>query len=401
MALRVAITVSSSNLNVVTGNDGNRRRTRSLSPLPPRRLHDATNNGTVNVGATHAAKRRKSKRNLFSTCDGILNLPRKLHCSGCNHFMDFGTKPRDEYTSYKCQCYKAWTKKAADVPKIRLEHWKGVTNYIEKELEIALESLIEEEEQVDNNVEAPQLEETTTTTPAVTPAGREVRMELNAFWSYGKQCECWIPHTHKIVNSAHNKRWENEVNLLARVRSKIQSSCFTTGSAFSQTLFGIAMASAPALALSAAQHLMPTFMMAFFCDTGLFNNINLNEYASSFPSDWFLRKCNWHQATRDTMSLGKASRNKRIYLACDKGNKRKVGHFVKALSWWRPLGGVHVQVLDIDASGGTTVDCALAMQASINKLKVNDTDQTHLLGGQATDSGGGGCIGKLGRRNEN
>jgi len=164
---------------------------------------------------------------------------------------------------------------------------------------------------------------------------------------------------------------------------------------FSETLFGVAMASAPALALSAAQHLMPLFVMAFFCDTGLFYNINIEQCVSSFPSDWFLRKCNWNQAARDTMSLGKASRGKHICLACDKGNKRKVGHFVKALSWWRPLGGVHVQVLDIDASGGTTSDCAKATEASINKLKINSTDRAHLLGGQATDSGGRGVLESL------
>ena len=201
--------------------DASRRRTRSLSPPPPRRLHDNDGNDHGNVGVTPAPKRRKSKRNLFSSCDEILNLPKKWWCSGCNHYKDFGTKPRDEYTTSKYECYKAWTRKEDAVPKIRMEHWKGITNYIANDLEIALGGLVE-----DDKVEANVRQEETTTTPleppAVTPAEREVRMELNTFRSYGKEHNYWIPYTHKIAHADHNKRWENEVGLLARVRHKLQ-----------------------------------------------------------------------------------------------------------------------------------------------------------------------------------
>jgi len=53
---------------------------------------------------------------------------------------------------------------------------------------------------------------------------------------------------------------------------------------------------------------------------------------------------------------------------------------------------VQTQVLDIDASGGTSEQCGLAIQASMNKLKANDGDHTHLLNGQCTDNGGGGVL---------
>jgi len=85
--------------------------------------------------------------------------------------------------------------------------------------------------------------------------------------------------------------------------------------------------------------------------------------------------------------------DKRIYVSCDKENKKGVGHFVKVLSWWDESShGVTAQLLDIDASGGNSQDCALAMQASINKLKMNDEDQTHKLASQYTDSGCGGVL---------
>jgi len=362
--------------------------------MPPRRLDDNDNNDPAHTAVTPAPKRRKSLRNLFDTCEEITGLEREHCCSGCIHFKDFGTKPRTAYSSEKYKCYQVWKRKK--VPPNKQKHRGAVCYYIENKLEIAIEALQKEDMEI-QNADAPEAETTTTTTAATTisPPETEIRMLENTFRSYGKSHTFWLPHTHKIVHRDHNKRIENDSEMLARVIGKIQSPKFTTDSIFAQTLFGIAMASAPALALSAAQHLMPIFMMAFFYDTGLFKSINVSEYVTSFPSDWLLRKYNLHQATRDTIALGRKLIGKRMCLACDKGNKKGVGHFVKALSWWTPTGRVQVQVLDIDASGGKTGECALAIQASMNKLKSHDDALTHLLAGQSTDSGGGGALENL------
>jgi len=176
----------------------------------------------------------------------------------------------------------------------------------------------------------------------------------------------------------------------------------------SQALMAITMASVPALAFSAAAYLFPLFLYAFFFDTGLFKpnlfkkRFEIDDCVTSFPSDWMFRKLSMHQATRDTLQLGDKLMNKRIYIACDKGNKKGVGHFVKYLSWWdvtaRDANGalrVQTQLLDIDASGGTSIDCAKAIQASMNKLKTEDGAATHHLFGQCTDSGGGGVLDSL------
>jgi len=102
------------------------------------------------------------------------------------------------------------------------------------------------------------------------------------------------------------------------------------------------------------------------------------------------------------MQLGDTLSGKKTHIACDKGNKKGVGHFVKHLSWWDPrqqdangLLRAQTQLLDIDASRGTSVLCAEAIKASMNKLKLNDDDDTHKLYGQCTDSGGGGALDSL------
>lgn len=84
--------------------------------------------------------------------------------------------------------------------------------------------------------------------------------------------------------------------------------------------------------------------------------------------------------------------NKKIYMGCDKGKKKGIGHFIKVLSNLNDDGFVYTQLLDIDVARGTSKDAALAIKASMNKLKANDNDDMHLLCGTRTDSGGGGTL---------
>jgi len=385
-----------SNNQVIQPNqNGGKRRVsrRSISPLPPRRLED-------DHGETPAPKRARTSLRKFTAevkyCCDLDGIPSSFLCGGCSRWDESKkVKPRDEINTREYQCLQIW--KLDKVPPRQQKHYNNITGHIEKAYEIHRSRLVEPTVErttttTTTTTTTPSLPTTTTT---VTPAETSVKMELNAFQSYGKTYEYWIPATHKIVNAYHCKRWENDSILLAKIIHKLESTCFSTNSIFSQTLFGLAMASAPALALSAAQYLLPLCFMAFMYDTGLFRRINTDSFVRAFPSDWLLRKYIHHQATRDTISMGMELRGKRIYLSCDKGNKRGVSHFIKLLSCWNAAGRLDVQVLDIDGSGGTTEACALAIQASMNKLKANDEDTTHLLAGQSTDSGGGGVLESL------
>jgi len=385
--------MSNSNRNSNRNDDSNhgncRVSRRSVSPLPPRRLADEN-------GETPAPKRPRTSLRKFTAdvkyCCDLAGITQPMKCSGCALWDESKKlKPRDEIKTREYQCLQVW--KLKDVPKRHQKHYEVITSHIEVAYKINRSSLIEEPTPKPPTTTTATTTTTTTTTATVTPT--EIRMLENKFQSYGKSYTYWIPHTHKIVHRDHNKRIENDSELLLKVVNKLESSCFSTNSVFSQTLFSLAMASAPPLALSAAQYMIPLCFMAFIYDTELFRRININCFVNSFPSDWTLRKFIHHQATRDTISMGRKLSGKRMYLSCDKGNKRGVSHFIKLLSWWNATGRVDVQVLDIDGSGGATTDCALAIQASINKLKVNDDDQTHLLAGQSTDSGGGGVLEKL------
>ena len=235
------------------------------------------------------------------------------------------------------------------------------------------------------------------------PPKRNVNFTEKKIRSQGQEFTIKYPSSHELHHGNDISRWKRDSEILGNIRKKIQRSCCYTDDVFVQTLWSVAMSSVPALALSAAQFFIPLVIMAFFWDTGLFDyeKFDINNFATAFPSDWLLRKHNLNQATRDTLSLGNALRGCKIYIACDKGNKKGVGHFVKMLSRWcsnrRDANGnracvVETSTLDIDASSGKSSDCAKAIQASMNKLKATDNDSTHLLYGQSTDSGGGGVL---------
>ena len=93
-------------------------------------------------------------------------------------------------------------------------------------------------------------------------------------------------------------------------------------------------------------------------------------------------------AAKNSYELGQKLEGKLVFLSCDKGNKKGVGHFIKILSWYNTdTFSVKKQIVDIDASEGTMEACADAIAFSLKKLGGNLK-----LQGQTTDSGGGGVL---------
>jgi len=226
------------------------------------------------------------------------------------------------------------------------------------------------------------------------PPSREVNHWKQEISCEGEKIWVELPTTHRVVLKSDSSRWENELKTLANARKKMQSfSCSTN--VCGQTMWAVALASAPALGMSAAQCFVALAFYAMMVDTGLFNfrskrkPFNIQTFAQSFPSEGHLRKLMTNQAARDMASLGQRLRRNGcpVYLACDKGNKKGVSHFVKCLCWF-DFNQMKVikQMTDMDASDGTSEDCAIAIKHSL--LKLGEL----LLAGQATDSGGGGVL---------
>ena len=80
-----------------------------------------------------------------------------------------------------------------------------------------------------------------------------------------------------------------------------------------------------------------------------------------------------------------------LFLACDKGNKKKDNFFVKYFSWWdSKTGTVKKKLLDCDAAEGSSDDASTAIDALMVKLDAEGENTRKMISGCCTDNGGGG-----------
>ena len=79
----------------------------------------------------------------------------------------------------------------------------------------------------------------------------------------------------------------------------------------------------------------------------------------------------------------------RIYIACDKGNKKDILHFVKYLTYCTLKDDCVKKVrLNVDVALGASKACTKAINHSLKNI--DKPEQTRKLDGRCTDAGGGG-----------
>jgi hypothetical protein len=163
---------------------------------------------------------------------------------------------------------------------------------------------------------------------------------------------------------------KNECQKLRDLQEDIQSGRFKSGSTLMKSLsIAVAVTSCPALPLSQAANMIPIFIAAILVDIGIIDRTKGSEFFTAFPSETYLRDLVFSFAAENIYQLGARVEDTHVFLSCDNGNKKGGSHFVKILSWYDPKTMCVVkQLLDIDASGGLTDDCADAIAASLNKV---------------------------------
>lgn len=112
------------------------------------------------------------------------------------------------------------------------------------------------------------------TPPPTTTTKRKLRLYQQTVCSQGQEVTAkGIPKTHSVVLAADLNRWKNDSKKINNIWQKLQSNQHTTKSVLSQSLWGIAMSSVPALAFSVAQYLFPLVVCAFLHDAGIFDKL--------------------------------------------------------------------------------------------------------------------------------
>ena len=368
-----------------------------------RRLSDAADDSFT----TPAVRSSCIARNAFKFCAEINGLDAAHRCDGCQRCVGTtrkSSKPRDQITTKTLQCTEMWKCKKEDVPPALIHHCERVQEAIrncECIEPMALITAVENDNNINVNVDTNN-NNNAIPMPSPPQPSRKANHWMQEISCEGEKIWIKLPTTHKVALKSDLSRWEGEMKILANVRKKTQCVSHCTNIC-GQTIWAIALASVPALGVSAAQCFIALVFHAMMVDTGLFNfkskrkPFNLQTFAQSFPSKGCLRKSMQNQAARDLAPVGQRLQQKalHVHLACDKGKKKGISHFVKHLCWFDfDQMKVVKQLTDMDASDGTSEDCAHAVEHSI--LKLGDL----LLSGQATDSGGGGVLEGLARKLE-
>ena len=201
-----------------------------------------------------------------------------------------------------------------------------------------------------------------------------------------------VPKTHAVVPKAHLRRLQNKEKKLNELEKQFKRKRFAEVSMRTKTALGMALVSVPALALRAAQYFIPSVVASFLMESGILDYRAFDPfvYARSFPSEFYFRSLMYELAAKCLLAFAVNLKHKRVFLSCDKGNKKGVGHFIKMLSYWAD-GQVQFKCLDMDASQGDTNSCADAIQHSLKSVG------SIKLQGSTTDSGGGGVLDSLAR----
>jgi hypothetical protein len=354
---------------------------------------------------TEAERPRKSIRRC-NYCPE-LGLPWDLMCNGCCLYCESPPSYKngdraDTHTSPKFQCEKPWLKDPAKKGCYDLK-WNVRYQKIRDFLLSQGHSTGAIETAMIKSTTPPSAGHSTTKKAIVTlidelevqPDGRSVPKEIHEVTLYSETILSMghefvvtgIPITHCVIPKNHLERLRNSERVMKELHSLYQHGRFPGGSLLMRSITAITVISCPALPLSQAANVMPLFVAGTLIDLGVLDRAKVSMFATSFPSETYLRDLVFSLAAECIYELGKRVNGLLVFLSCDKGNKKGVSHFVKILSWYdAKTKSVVKQLLDIDASEGTTEDCGDAIAASLKKVG------NIKLQGQSTDSGGGGVL---------
>jgi hypothetical protein len=344
-------------------------------------------------------------------------------CSGCIHYIDApaSSKLRGDrdvtHTSDKFQCDKPWIKgnkdyygtcRYEDIQEF-LETQQGITaTVLERNRGVmglfspasAVVNMEEEEGDL-SPLTNPNTESTSSGEEGSDGRKRkkekdEVLLESATINSQGHAFVVeGIPRTHVVLHKSYLLKLQNLEQQVKDLTHGFSNYRFNAKSSshYMRTLLAVTLSSCPALPLSQAATVLPLFSAAFLVDAGFMKKTDVVKFSKSFPSESMLRDLLFTLAAENSIALGEYLKNKVVFLSCDKGNKKGIGHFVKILSWWDVAEErVRKQCLDIDAAEGTSALCATAICASLKKVG------NLKLQGQTTDSGGGGVLDGLAKK---
>ena len=155
-------------------------------------------------------------------------------------------------------------------------------------------------------------------------------------------------------------------------------------------LYSTALAHCPGLSLYGAEILIASSIKAFSSKIGLaLTNMEISKAFTPSQSTMSLMILETAASIVQKLQQDIENADSPIYLACDKGNKKGISHFVKYFAFWFD-NKVQLHLLDLDAAGGSNNEAADAIDFSMKKIDPLPPKIRLKVQGGMTDAGGGG-----------
>jgi hypothetical protein len=215
-----------------------------------------------------------------------------------------------------------------------------------------------------------------------------------------------VPYSHEFISVSQRKRLERgakvSAELIKRIRLRVSRDSEARkpkqyrSSDLGRRYYSAVLFQAPYLSLYTAEQIIPLVVAAFLADVGIV--FDPEAAAGACPSAKTLEAMFLDGSVESMLWLQRQLEDATaVFIACDKGIRKGIGHFPKVLSWWsKKEKRVMTVCLDADGSGGSSEECAQAIWQSLKKLD----GSVMLFFGQTTDSGGGGVLHSLRRELE-
>ena len=229
--------------------------------------------------------------------------------------------------------------------------------------------------------------------------GEDVRVQKRKFKTVEKtissqkqQFTVSIPITHELkykpdVSMLKSKavKYDNLMGSISRKRYG--------GTTLGNSMFGLAASMVPQAGMSGVATIAPMIVAGILANAGL--DFKTDLLIESLPGRIAIGDFVVNNAA-DTIIMMRSSikSNPRVYLSCDKGNKKGNKNLAKYISWYcKDSKRVKTYLLDVNCTDENTDDIANAIKHSL--VQTFGIDNIPTIFGQCTDSGGGGTGKKL------
>jgi hypothetical protein len=298
------------------------------------------------------------------------------HCH--DESMDFALSKRHEtHTSLRHMCLQLWNRPLDEILHVKNKKMQAAQcNFINdicnrntdrlQRAAAPVEVAMMDEPEVQEAAAEPKVQ--VAAAPGGAPRPRTVNFTDWPIKSQKQDFVIRVPNSHCVVLQSRCTELVKSQRKFKSLQAGFNKGKFRANFDKMRHHLMLALASVPALVIKATAYFVPIVASAFLIGHGSIK-VTAEKCVLNFPSETELRRLMLQHTAKSMLETSLMVKEAfAVYLACDKGNKKGMDHFIKFLCWWQitdGVGRVEKVMIDSNVSGGTNVESGLAIVNSL------------------------------------